>query len=241
MKAFLLAAGKGTRLRPYTDKIPKCLMPIGETPLLEIWIALLARHGVEKVLINTGHLAEQVHRFVDRARRRYTIGIELVHEPRLLGSGGTLWENRGFVAGERDFVIAYADNLTDIDLSRMMRHHRRFRERGGVLTMALFHAPDPKACGIATLGEEGRIVSFEEKPRHPAGDLANGGVYVASGAVFDFFPTAPHADDAVLDFGHHVLPRLAGRMFGYPVQGYLKDIGTVSAYREALEQWGKRL
>jgi mannose-1-phosphate guanylyltransferase len=94
MKAFLLAAGKGTRLKPYTDSKPKCLIPINGTPLLQIWIDLLARHGVTEVLINTHHHAGQVERFLADCRTRHTMKVLSVHEPQLLGSAGTILQNR---------------------------------------------------------------------------------------------------------------------------------------------------
>jgi len=215
-------------------------MPIGDRTLLEIWIALLERHGVGNVLINTCHLADQVVGFVDRIRDRYRIRIDLVHEARLLGSGGTLWANRSWVGGDEDFLICYADNLTDLDLENMVRAHKEFRARGAILTMGLFHAPDPRACGIAVLDDVGRIVEFVEKPENPRSDLANAGVYVARSELFDHFPPPRVGPPAVVDFGHHILPNLAGRMFGYRIREYLKDIGTVEAYHTALDQWSKR-
>ena len=240
MKAFLLAAGKGTRLRPYTDTVPKCLMPIGDRTLLEIWISLMERHGIESVLINTCHHADQVVRFVDRIRDRFRIHIELFHEPELLGSGGTLRANQAFVDGEDDFFICYADNLTNMDLTGMARAHQVFRARGAVLTMGLFHATDPRACGIAVLDDSGKIVEFAEKPAHPKSDLANAGVYVAAGGIFDCFPERQDDSRGPLDLGHHILPGLTDRMFGYFIKDYLKDIGTIESYHAALDQWQKR-
>ena len=109
MKAYLLAAGKGTRLKPYTDRHPKCLIPINGTPLLAIWIELLARHGVTEILINTHHHADQVKQFLVRARTEVSMGIRTVFEPQLLGSAGTILQNRRFIAGDPDFIVAYAD------------------------------------------------------------------------------------------------------------------------------------
>ena len=215
-------------------------MPIGDKTLLEIWIALLERHGVGNVLINTSYLADQVIEFVGRIRNQYTIHIDLFHEARLLGSGGTLWANRSWVDGEKEFLICYADNLTNLDLGKMVRAHGKFRSVGAILTMGLFHAPDPSACGIAVLDDAGRIIEFVEKPKNPRSDLANAGVYVATRELFDYFPPLREEFQEVVDFGHHVLPNLAGRMFGYPIREYLKDIGTVEAYHTALDQWSKR-
>lgn len=237
MRAFLLAAGKGTRLRPYTDSLPKCMIPIHGKPLLEIWIDLLCAHGIDTVLINTHHHADQVHAFVDHIKGKQPIHIRLVHEPALLGSAGTVWKNRDFVKDEDDFVIAYADNLTDLDLTEMIDFHREYRSNGGVLTMGLFSAPNPSACGIAVLDQEKRIIDFYEKPQNPMGYLANAGIYIAANTLFKTLSRAAEENQSVFDLGHHVLPALTGKMFGYPINGYIRDIGTVSSYRQALTQW----
>lgn len=236
MKAFLLAAGKGTRLRPLTEKTPKCLVPIGHTPLLEIWIRLLAHHGVTDVLINTHHLASQVDAFIETLRPMVDINITTVHEEKLLGSGGTVRENRDFVENETSFLIAYADNLTNADLSKMMQRHRGHVGKGGILTMGLFRAPEPRECGIVELAKDQKIITFIEKPENPAGDLANAGIYMAARALFDDFPGFG-STDTVLDFGHHVLPRLEGRMYGHLIQEYIRDIGTLESYQTALKEW----
>lgn len=238
MKAFLLAAGKGTRLRPLTDTVPKCLVSIDGMPLLGIWLELLARSGIQDVLINTHHLAEQVDSFVARYRGRKDIRIRTVHEPKLLGSGGTLWHNQNFVAGEKDFVIAYADNLTNLDLTRMVAFHRKHSETACCMTMGLMEAPDPRACGIATLDDGNKIVTFEEKPENPAGNLANAGIYVASAEIWEHLREVRLEMAAdVLDIGFHLLPRLAGKMLGYPITGYILDIGTHEALEKARNEW----
>lgn len=241
MKAFLLAAGKGTRLRPYTDKRPKCLIPIHGTPLLKIWIDLLAAHGVTETLINTHHHADQVERFVAQTQPNTPITLHTTHEAELRGSAGTIWDNRRFVEDVSDFLIIYADNLTNLDLSKMIDNHRLIRSMGGVLTMGLIHAPNPSACGIVTLDSNKRIIKFVEKPEHPENDLANGGIYASSTQLFDIMDTLRDEQQGVWDFGHHVLPRLTKKMYGFHIApSYLKDIGTPEAYEDALRQWPVR-
>lgn len=239
MKAFLLAAGKGTRLKPYTDRHPKCLIPIHETPLLKIWIDLLARSGISEVLINTHHHADQVERFIAGARSSTSITIHTVHEPELLGSAGTIRHNKSFVVDQSDFLIAYADNLTNLDLLKMIDNHRHFRSMGGVLTMGLIKSPNPQACGIVTLDDDNRIIKFAEKPENPESDLANGGIYIASNDLLDMMQKSGEFNSAkVWDLGHHVLPLLTDKMYGFHIAPYyLKDIGTPEAYKEALNQW----
>jgi mannose-1-phosphate guanylyltransferase len=240
MRAFLLAAGKGTRLKPYTDTHPKCLIPIHGQPLLGIWMDLLEKHGVQEVLVNTHHHAGQVEAFLKQRQPQTSMTLHWVYEPHLLGSAGTLWHNRRFVDGEKDFIIAYADNLTDLNLTKMIDFHHHIRSMGGVLTMGLMQAPDPKACGIAALDAEGRIVGFVEKPDHPTGDLANAGIYIASREIFADAAPGQTNPGEVFDVGHHLLPRLVGRMYGYPIEDYLRDIGTHAAYQNALKEWPRQ-
>src|SRR6185295_6288407 len=122
MKAFLLAAGLGTRLRPITDSAPKCLLPIGGRPMLDIWLDALAKAGVNEVLVNAHHLAGQVEAHV--AARSGAPAVHVVIEPELLGSAGTLRANRDFLIGEDMFLAINADNLTDFDLSVLIDAHR---------------------------------------------------------------------------------------------------------------------
>ncbi|MDP2647329.1 MAG: nucleotidyltransferase family protein [Desulfobacterales bacterium] len=239
MKAVLLAAGLGTRLKPLTDRIPKCLIPIQGKPLLEIWIDLLEKHRFREVLINTHHHAAQVEEFIARKKKRAAIKITLFNEPELLGSGGTLLANKAFVCDEKDFLIAYSDNLTNMDLDKFIDFHRLCIHKGAILTMGLFHAQDPRACGIAVLDKGQRIVKFTEKPETPESDLANGGIYMATGKIFNFFPEA-NSPKGIIDLGKHVLPALCGKMYGYKVTAYLRDIGTLESYRKALEEWPDR-
>ena len=127
MKAFLLAGGLGTRLRPLTDTTPKCLVEIGGRTLLDLWLDALAKVGVDEVLVNTHHLAERVEAHV--AQRQDVPVVRLSHEPTLLGSAGTLMANKDFVAGEPMFLVINADNLTDFDLGRLVEAHRAAERR----------------------------------------------------------------------------------------------------------------
>lgn len=226
-KAFLLAAGLGSRLRPLTDETPKCLLPIGGRPLLNIWLEFCEKLGVREVLINTHHLAEKVHEWAGLQRSR--VKIHLFHEETLLGSAGTIGANRAFVNGVTDFYVFYADNLVRTDLAPLDTLHAR---SGGVLTLGLFRTPRPRECGVVRLDSSGKILSFEEKPANPQSDLAFAGLLVARNSLFDFIPKGAFAD-----LGKDVLPALAGRMFGCPLDGYLLDIGTAANYAKALREW----
>lgn len=230
MKAFLLAAGFGTRLRPLTDTTPKCLVPIQGTPLLEWWLRLFEKHGITEVLINTHYLYEQVRDYIEKHNRADNkVKLVEAYEPELLGSGGTVRANFDFVKDESEFFICYADNLTNINLTEMLQFHK---EKQGLLTMGLFRANHPEQCGIAELDENYKITSFIEKPEHPKGDLANCGVYIAKPEIISRFPKREF-----LDFGKDVLPELINDMYGWETKDYLVDIGTPENYKRVQEEW----
>jgi mannose-1-phosphate guanylyltransferase len=223
MKAFLLAAGKGTRLRPLTYHTPKCLVPICGKPLIEYWFDLFELYGIDEVLINTSHLAKKVEHYMNGQARDF--GITLVNEETLLGSGGTIKKNRDFIKGEECFFILYADNLTDINLNKMLEFHK---EHNKDFTLALFKVPSPNECGIVEIDENLSVTSFVEKPENPVSDLAFAGVMISSPGITDFFP-----DRDVFDLGHDVLPHLAGRAAGYVLDEYLLDVGTNEKLKQA--------
>jgi mannose-1-phosphate guanylyltransferase len=230
VKAFLLAAGLGTRLRPLTDRTPKCLLPIGDRPLLDIWLDALAAAGVREVLINLHHLADQVRSHV--VTRRRPPDVRLVHEPALLGSAGTLLANRRFVRNEDMFLAINADNLTDFDLTNLVDAHR---SGGQLATLTLFRAPRPAECGIVEVSGN-RVVGFAEKPELPKSDLANAGMYAFHPDVLDLIAGTPPQD-----IGYDLLPALLGRARAVPLGGsYFIDIGTATALARARTEWQGR-
>jgi histidinol-phosphate phosphatase family protein len=233
VKALLLAAGLGTRLRPLTDTVPKCLVPVAGRPLLSYWLDRLAHAGVSEAVINTHALADRVRAFIEEANRSGPPFLIESHEPTLLGSAVTVAANPRLADDADEVVIVYTDNLSDVDLRALLAYHRAHDDPA---TMLLFRAPDPKACGIAELDDAGRVVSFVEKPAEPKGDLANAGVYV--------FDAAAYREIAALgafDLGFDVLPRFVGRMRGWAWGGYHRDIGTPEALDRARADFPKVL
>ena len=235
MKAYLLAAGPGTRLKPLTDRVPKCLVPVGGEPVLGRWLRACRLAGVNEVLVNTHHLPEAVRAFTDGPGRAHGVSVRLHHEERLLGSAGTVRATRDFVCGEESFFIIYADNVSDIDLARLRDWHARHDD---LLTVGLFRPPHPERCGVAVLDGQGRIVEFEEKPLRPASPWASAGIFVARRPLLgrlDEIAAERGAEAGALDFGYHVLPRLVarGEARGYRIEEFLLDVGTPEGYVEA--------
>jgi mannose-1-phosphate guanylyltransferase len=224
-RAVLLAAGLGTRLRPLTDATPKCLVDIGGRCLLDYWLEALARAGVHDVLVNTHHLREPVVRFLEQARARHGLRLEEAWEPQLLGSAGTISANAGWVDGAQTALIIYADNLSGVPLRELLAFHATHADP---LTMVLFHADEPRRCGIAELDAEGRICAFVEKPEQPRSDLANAGIYALDASAYREIAAL-----GAFDLGFDVLPRFVGRMRGWVFDGYHRDIGTLEALAQA--------
>jgi mannose-1-phosphate guanylyltransferase len=228
MKAVLLAAGLGTRLRPLTDALPKCLVRIGDRALLDIWLDALSDVGVDEVLLNTHHLAEQVAAHV--ASRADGPPVRLLHEETLRGSAGTLRAARDLLGLDPTFLAVNADNLTDYDLARLITAHLHGHASA---TLTAFHSPRPRQCGILEVDHDGRLVAFEEKPANPRGDLANAGLYAFNREVLDLIDQPEPCD-----IGAHLLPRLIGRARVVGIGGaYLRDIGTPAALAEARSSW----
>jgi mannose-1-phosphate guanylyltransferase len=227
MKAFLLAAGNGTRLRPLTSEVPKCLLPIQGVPLLEIWLNNCNAAGITDVLVNTHAHTRDIRSFA--AQQSTGVRIRVAEEPQLLGSAGTFVENRDFVAGENAFFVLYADVLTNINLRRMFRFHQQKRHSA---TLGIYQVPDPTRCGIVTMNENSIIQEFVEKPSQPVSNWAFAGVMIAGPELFDFLPTRRPAD-----LGFDVLPKMIGKMAAYRISEYLLDIGTFSNYQNAQQSW----
>jgi mannose-1-phosphate guanylyltransferase len=227
VKAFLLAAGIGSRLRPITDVTPKCMLVVDGKPLLDIWLEMFDRAGVDEVMVNLHHLPDVVRRHL--AAREGPPAVRTVYEPELLGSAGTLAANRWWVDGGEPFLACNADNLTDFDLRSLVDAQLR---HGAIATLTVFHSPNPSAGGVVELDATGRVTGFAEKPSQPVSDLTNAGMYAFHPSVLDLITGAPPKD-----IGYDLLPRLVRRARAVLVEGYFRDIGTPDAYRLAREEW----
>jgi len=227
MKAFLLAAGLGTRLKPLTNSTPKCLVEIHKRPLLAWWIELFESHGIDEVLINLHHLSNKVVNFIESYKSK--IRFKYFFENELIGSGGTLRENKEFVRNEKSFFICYADNLTNYNLSNFNSFHQ---QKKNMFSMALFQTDSPTTKGIVSLNDDSTIINFEEKPSNPKSNLANAGIYISSPEILELIP-----NQRVTDIGYHLLPKLVGKMTGWECNDYLIDIGSHADLKKAELDW----
>jgi mannose-1-phosphate guanylyltransferase len=235
MKAMILAAGEGSRLRPLTLTCPKPMLPVAGRPGLEWIVAWLRIHEVRDLVINLHHRPEAVlHHFADRDR--FGVAITFSREENILGTAGGV--KRVEHLFYEPFIVVYGDVLTDLSLTDLIDfHHRQGAEPH--ITLSLYHAPNPTECGIVGLDENGRVTRFVEKPEADAvfSDLANAGVLVIDPPLLRYVPA-----DTFYDFSTDLLPLLLEK--GLPIYGqplpdgtYLIDIGTPEKYERVQTEW----
>jgi len=227
MKAMILSAGEGRRLRPLTNHLPKPMLPLAGRPLLEHTITYLRDSGITDLAINLHHLPQAV---IDYFGDGSSWGVSLRYsvEEKLLGSAGGVKRLQDFF--DETFIVYYGDLFTQADLNPMIDLHR---QSGAPATMGLYRVPDPWNRGIVELNEEQVITRFAEKPPREQvfSDLANAGIYVLEPEVLDSIPAGQ-----MYDFGHDVFPDMLAK--GVPIAGYvieetLIDIGLPEKYEEA--------
>jgi len=226
MRALLLSAGLGTRLRPLTESVPKCLVPIKGKPLMEYWLELFCRTGITPVLVNLHYLSEQVEAYIkSNPNREY---VQTVYEEKLLGTGGTLLKNRAFFENDQIF-LAHGDNLSVFNINAFIDAHNS-RPDGCEITMMTFETETPQSCGIVELDQNRVVCAFHEKVNNPPGNLANGAVYIIEPSILDFLESL---GKDVIDFSTEVLPDYLGRIYTYHNNQYHRDIGTIESYQKA--------
>jgi len=225
MKAFLLAAGYGKRLRPITYKTPKCLVPINDIPLIEYWFRLFRKYGIKDVLINSHYLPEKINDYI-RINVK-DLKIKLKFEEKLLGSLGCILNNTDYISNEKSFLIFYSDNLTNFNINEFIFYHE---SHNLPVTVGLFHCLDPTLCGIASIDKDNTIIGFEEKPKNPKGNMANAGIYAFDRNVINDLKFNNYD---ILDISLHLLPKLIGQMKGFIINDFIIDIGTISNYKKA--------
>ncbi|MDD5556008.1 MAG: NDP-sugar synthase [bacterium] len=222
MKAMILAAGLGTRLRPLTDELPKALLPVANRPVIEYVLEMLRRAGVDEVVVNLHHLGGAIRdalgdRYAGRVTIRYSV------EPEILGTGGGIRKVQRFFDDE-PFLVANADTLMDVDLAAAVRSHRR---AGAAATMVVREGESPYG-GVETDG--GGMVR-RVLGRGAGGDLRNvmfAGVHVLGRALFRHLPDRPFS--CINRDGYGAMLEAGERVASFAARGYWREIGTAGDY-----------
>jgi mannose-1-phosphate guanylyltransferase len=243
MKAMILAAGKGTRVRPITYTIPKPMIPILQKPVMEFLLELLRHHGFNQVMVNVSHLANEIEGYFRDGQR---FGVELAYsfEGRIV-DGKLVGEAQGSAGGMRKiqdfypffddtFVVLCGDALIDLDLTEALRQHR---EKGSIATIVMQSVPlkQVPSYGVVVTDEDGRIKSFQEKPKveEALSTDINTGIYIFEPEVFKYIPSGIE-----FDIGGDLFPKLVADnapFYGIRMDFEWVDIGKVPDYWQAIQ------
>lgn len=236
MKAMILAAGLGTRLRPLTNKVPKLMLPINGKPLILYHIKLFKKHGFKEIIINLHHLSGKIREFLGDGKK---FGAEITYsfEPEILGTAGGVKKTEAYFEN-KPFLIFYGDNLTNANLTELAKYHKK---KEGKITVGLYQWEWKEAHlkSIVKLDRNNRILKFIEKPerREAITNIGGAGIYILEPEILSFIPK-----NTFYDFGKDLFPKLLAQnvpIFGYEIKGHLLDIGTPQAYQKAQEDVSK--
>ena len=225
MQVVVLAGGVGSRMRPWTNSVPKPLLPVLDMTLLEHVVSCLPEGMVDEVIVAGGYKVDQIETYF--AKDGSPFDVRIVPEDEPLGTGGALGNCRDVVSGT--FACFNGDIISSLDASTLLNLHRT---NGSVGTLGLWEVEDPTRFGIVGLDDEQKITRFKEKPtpEEVFSNLINAGSYVFNDDVFDWMPEGRHSIE------RDVFPKLAeeGLLSGMPFEGYFIDAGTPSAWNNAV-------
>jgi mannose-1-phosphate guanylyltransferase/mannose-1-phosphate guanylyltransferase/phosphomannomutase len=220
MKAMVLAAGLGTRLRPLTYEIPKPMVPVVDRPVMAHIVDLCRSQGFDQLIAN-------LHYFPDTIKDYFGDSIEYRYEDELLGTAGGVRNVRDFF-GDDPVVVISGDALTDTDLTKLVERHK---SAGGIGTLTVKKVDDTREYGVVIHSGDGRISGFQEKP-HPdeaLSDLGNCGIYCFSPEIFDYFP-----ESDFVDWANDVFPVLLENdvpFYIHEIEEYWNDVGSLDELR----------
>ena len=226
-KAFVLAGGKGTRMRPFTYEIPKSLIPVQGKPLLQHILDLLRKYEIRDIILSTGYMGDKIREYFGNGSK-FGVNITYVEEKKEMGTAGSLNLARDLL--EDTFLMFNGDILANIDLHDFIDSHAK---NNGIATIALKPVRDPSRFGVAEL-RGNKILRFIEKPKTTVrSKLISAGVYILEPEVIDYIPKRK----AMMETD--VFPKLAeeGKLYGYPFDGQWFDTGTHEAYEKAIKGW----
>lgn len=242
MKAMILAAGKGTRVRPITHTVPKPLIPILQKPVMEFLVELLRQHGFDQIMVNVSHLADEIENYF-RDGQRFGVQIGYSFEGRIdegklvgeaIGSAGGLKRIQDFYPFFDDtFVVLCGDALIDLDLTAAVKWHK---SKGAIATVVMKSVPkeEVSSYGVVVTDEDGKIKAFQEKPsvEEALSTSINTGIYIFEPEIFDYIPSGVE-----YDLGGQLFPKLVemnAPFYGVTMDFQWVDIGKVPDYWRAI-------
>ncbi len=242
MKAMILAAGKGTRVRPITYTIPKPMIPILQKPVMEFLVELLRQHGFTEIMVNVSHLAHEIESYFQDGQR---FGVDIAYSfegyikdgelvGKALGSAGGIKRIQDFHPFFDDtFVVLCGDALIDLDLTAAVAWHR---QKGAIATVIMKTVPQEEVSsyGVVVTDESDRIIAFQEKPRveEALSNNINTGIYIFEPEIIDYIPS-----NQEYDIGSQLFPKLVemgAPFYGLTMDFEWIDIGKVPDYWQAV-------
>lgn len=236
MKAFILAAGLGTRLRSLGLDLPKVMVPVGGKPLLEHHLALFRSQGIREIIINLHYLPEKITSYFGDGSA-FGVRITWSVEPELLGTAGAVKKMEHLLQGDR-FIVFYGDNLVRLQFAPVLEFHRT---RKALATIVLFESTEPWTGGVVETDAEGRVRRFIEKPdpKQVSTSLISAGIFVLESQVLNEIPAG-----CFYDFGKDLFPKLlaaGGPLFAVHPGAYVQDVGTPERLAKAQQDYEKGL
>lgn len=237
MKAVILSAGEGKRLRPLTDTTPKVMLPVAGKPLLEHLILLCKKHGADEVFLNLYYLSEVIiNYFKDK-----DLGIKVswVNMPNLINAAEALLLFKEEL--QDDFFVLYGDVASKLNLSAVMKFHK---EKKALATLVVHPSSHSEDSDLLEIGENNRILRFHKKPHKELDcrkiNLGNAGTTIFSPGIFKFIEKGQDPNDSI---SHSLITKIilqSDRVFGYVTGDYMKDIGTPERYKKVNKEFSKK-
>ena len=226
MKAFILAAGMGKRLRPYTKNTPKCLIKIKGVPLLDIWIHNLLKAGIKKIYINIFYLGEKILEHVKKSK--YSKKIKIIKEKKLYGTAGSLYRNVNFFLKEKKIIFLHGDNFTKENIKNFLNFHNKY-SKDKHLTIMSFKTKYPSKCGIIKKDKKNKMTAYYEKKRTFNGYIANSAIYILNSK---FIKNFKRKHKGAIDFSKDVIPKYVNKANVFHSKKKFDDIGTTKTFKK---------
>jgi NDP-sugar pyrophosphorylase family protein len=222
--AVLLVGGLGTRLQSVLPSTPKPLARVGNMPFLELLVLQLRSQGIRRIVMCTGHLADQIEKEVGDGHK-WGVAISYSQEPHPLGTAGAVKFAEAYLQRYPEFLVMNGDSFLELDFRELIRFHR---EHGGLITMAVRAVQNAARFGTVQLDAHRRVIGFREKTGSQTPGIVNGGVYVFSREILGKIP------EGSVSFEKHVFPHLLGSgTYALEQHGMFIDIGTPEDYARA--------
>ena len=236
MKAMVLAAGQGTRLRPITDRMPKALVPVAGRPMIEFALLLLGHYGVRDIVINLHHFGTQIEDHLGDGQR-FNVKISYSHETELLETGGGLLKAKAFLQDDT-FIVINTDALIDVDLAAVLNDHR---QNHAAATLVLRPDIDADRYGSIDIGADGRICRFlehrsKDRPVGAITKLMFTGLQILEPRVFDYMNGGEQKKFSTTRETYPRMLRAGERLFGYSFEGFWQDLGTIERIEAAQQK-----